>query len=288
MRSVLADLIESIESRSITSSGGQASGTRIFHLSGESNVSVVIGYILNGTVVNTVTMPKPNDKFPGLSGLRVIDYNVGLVSDHTDLWRIEFTYQQNGTTPTVDGGQIGDLNGRLSGEKGHVEIASEIRSEFVPAFRGGITFYPAFGNVTTVNSEVGGYPIDAAGSPTSIQRDIGEVTVSEVMSFEESQQLQNTIRDFRFRRNANDRFLNVYQKGTVLYRGASIRRVSESYVQVVHSFAVDRAYHLQQKVSLDQDGEPYLNANYQAAFVYWVQPFQFTANFTQLSPDKNF
>jgi hypothetical protein len=284
----LPDLIESIESRSITSSGGQASATRIFHLSGESSVKNVINNILAGSTIGSVTMPKQGDKFPELPGLRVVDYSVALVADQTDLWRIEFTYQQNGAAPTVDGGTIGDLNGRLSGQKGHVEITSEIRSEFVPAYRGGITFYPAFGNINTTNFEVGGYPIDAAGQPTSVQRDIGEVTVSEVMSFEESQALQSTIRDFRFRRNSNGRFLGVHGKGTVLYKGASIRRVSESFVQVVHSFAVDRAYHLQQKVSLDQDGEPYLNANYQAAYVYWVQPFQFTADLSQLSPNKNF
>ena len=282
----MPELIESIESRSISSSSGQSTGTRVFHYSGVSSVKTVVGDILNGSTIGSEIMPKPNDTFPGLAGLRLVDYNVALVSDQTDLWRIEFTYQQNGETPQVDGGLIGDLNGKLSGEKGHIEIASEIRSEFVPAFRGGITFFPRDGIVTGLNVEVGGISIDAAGSPTSIQRDFGEITVSETMTFSDAETLSPIIADFRFARNFGTFLGN--SAGRVLYRGASIRRVSESFVSVQHSFSVDRAFHLQQKVALDQDGEPFLNSNYQAAFVYYVQPFPRFRTFSKLSPSQGF
>jgi len=272
----LPSYTEALDSRSIQTSGRKATATRKFYATDVTNVAFIIQAINGGS-----SLPGFGTEFPNLGSLRMIDYTCTPIAGSGDAYEIVFTYEQTGKgTGLITGNVPGDDNGLLSGEIGFVEKTSDIRSEFAPAFRLGVT-YPILGLVTG-DIEVRGYSVDAAGSPISIQRNITELTVTEVHTRESKELIEDTIRALRFRRN-NGTFLGRYPAGTVLYRGATVRRNSESSLLVTHSFVQDSDYHLQQKVALDQDGEPILNAEQKAAFVYWVQPFNALGNFSSLS-----
>lgn len=267
---------EALDSRSIQTSGRKATATRKFYATDISDPRFIVLAINAGT-----NLPKLGDTFPLLAGLFLMDYSITPIAGSGDSYEVVFQYEQSGGNITLLSGTApGDQNGKLSGEIGFVEQTADIRSEFAPAFRLGVT-YPILGLVTG-DIEVRGYSVDAAGSPISIQRNITELTVTETHTRSSKEGIEDTMRALRFKRN-NGTFLGRYPAGTVLYRGATIRRNSESSLLVTHSFVQDSDYHLQQKVALDQDGEPILNAEQKAAFVYWVQPFNSLGNFSSLS-----
>lgn len=277
----LPSYAEALDSRSISTSGGKATGTRKFYVTGvatESDLKAVITAIDNGTS----SLPKVGAAFiGGLNGLRRTDYSLTPIAGSGDAYDLVFNYEQTGAGRKLTSGfDPGDENRKLSGEIGFVEKTADIRSEFAPAYRLGVR-YPILGLVTG-DFEVGGYGVDAAGSPISIQRNLTEITVSEVATFSKTKVIQNVIQGLRFKRN-NGLFLDRHAAGTVLYRGATIRRNGESSNLITHSFVQDSDFHLQQKVALDQDGEPILDQYYRAKFVYWVQPFNSLGNFGGLS-----
>jgi hypothetical protein len=272
----LPSYTEALDSRSISTSGRKATATRKFYATGITNVFFIVQAINGGAV-----LPGLGTSFPSLPGLKLIDYSFAPIAGSGDSYEITFTYEQTGDGTGLENGTTpGDENGRLSGEIGFVEKTADIRSEFAPAYRLGVR-YPILG-IVTGDFEVGGYSVDQAGSPVSIQRNLTEITVSEVHTRESLDRIEDTMRAMRFRRN-NGIFLGRYPAGTVLYRGATIRRNGEASLIVTHSFAQDSDYHLQQKVVLDQDGEPLLNESFNARFVYWVQPFNLLGNFSSLS-----
>lgn len=228
-------------------------------------------------------MPKVDSAFPGLAGVKAVDFNLSLVSEHSDVWRVEWTYQQVGATPSTAAG-ITDNNGRISGQIGFIDIGQDIRAEFTPAYRTNVT-YPVSGNGTITYpafQEVGGYSIDQAGTPISVPRRMVDIVVSETMDLGVANLLLSIFGIARFKRN-EDPFLGVFPRGTVLYKGATIRRTGEGIVTVSHSFTQDNDFHLQQIAVQDQDGEALLNNFYQAERVYWVQPFNSVADFGLLS-----
>tara|TARA_S200002703_G_scaffold61407_1_gene53318 strand:+ start:417 stop:1247 length:831 start_codon:yes stop_codon:yes gene_type:complete len=272
----LPSYTEALDSRSIQTSGRKATATRKFYATEVTDPGFIVLAISAGT-----SLPKLGSTFPTLGALFCMDYAITPISGSGDSYEVVFQYEQSGgITTLLAGDDPGDENKKLSGELGFVEQTADIRSEFAPAFRLGVS-YPILGLVTG-DIEVRGYSVDAAGSPISIQRNITELTVSEIHNRSSLEIKQDSMRAMRFRRN-NGVFLKRYPVGTVLYRGATVRRNSESSLIVTHSFVQDSDYHLQQKVALDQDGEPILNEAQKAAFVYWVQPFNSLGNFSSLS-----
>jgi hypothetical protein len=67
-------------------------------------------------------------------------------------------------------------------EVGYLELSSEIRAEFVLAWRKNGTpslTYPPDGQVTNPTLDIRGEPVDQAGNPISVQRNIQELTITE-------------------------------------------------------------------------------------------------------------
>lgn len=269
-----ATVTEFMESRSLSTSGGRGSARRLFHVSGVSNPADLYD------VLGTIGLPKKFERHPDFPGLLARDFNASLVSGHTDLWRVEWTYEQTSagspavaSDPTIEIGPPEVLPNEVT----YVEESAEIRAEFVAAYRRGPGLsYPSEGTPATDEDDVGGVAIDKAGVPISIQRNIQEFTLTETVNEPDL----DRYRDFRFCRNSS--IFRGFGIGTVLYRGASVRRTGVDVYQVAHSFVEDSDFHLQQSPLVDQDGKPFIE-NDHARDVYWVQPFMVTKNLDRLS-----
>jgi len=268
---------EFMESRTLSTSGGRGSGRRIFHVSGLGNPGLVYD------ILGTGGLPRKFQSHPDFPGLLARDFSIALVPGHTDLWRVEWTYEQTSSgspqTPPDTPPEVGPPE-VLPNEVTYVEETAEIRAEFVTAYRRGTSSqplsYPSEGTPTTDEDEVGGQPIDKAGVPISIQRNIQEFTLTETVNEPEL----DRYRDFRFCRNSS--IFRGFGIGTVLYRGASVRRTGVDVYQVAHSFVEDSDFHLQQSPFVDQEGRPFVS-NDHATKVYWIQPFMVTKNLDRLS-----
>ena len=273
----MPDVIEFLESRSIQTSGGRGTGTRVFHVTGTTSVRTVHN-LLGKAGDNGVEMPNVGDAHPDFPGLRARDFSVSLVAGHNDTWRVDWTYEvtsrgfpQYPTTVITE----------LPNEVGYLELSSEIRAEFVLAWRKNGTpslTYPQNGQVTNPTQDIRGEPVDQAGNPISVQRNIQELTITENVE----SPAWSTYRSFRFCRNSANFFGAA--PGLVLYRGASVRRIGVNVYSVAHSFVEDGDFHLQQSPLIEAPAmTPALNANKKAAIVYWVQPFPVLKDLNQLS-----
>jgi len=262
----LPDVIEFLESRSIQTSGGRGTGTRVFHVTGTTSVLAVYN-LLGRSGDNGQKMPKAGDAHPDFPGLRAKDFSVSLVSGHNDTWRVQWSYEVTSRGfpqyPTT-------VIEELPNEVGYLELSAEIRAEFVLAWRKDGTpslDYPTNGQVTNPTADIRGEPIDQAGNPISVQRNIQELTVTENVEVP----AWKNYRAFRFTRNVVEFFGAA--PGLVLYRGASVRRIGVNVYSVAHSFVEDGDFHLQQSPLIEApDMTPKL-VNGHASDVYWVQPF---------------
>jgi len=259
----LPEVIEFIDSRTIQTSGGRGTGTRIFHASGYSNAADV--YALLGTTVGSVAVPRPGDSHPEFPGLIARDFTISKVSGHSDLWRIDWQYEVISRNfpdyPDITPPEV------LPNEISYVEVSSEIRSEFVLAWRLDPVI-PANGEPVP-GQDIQGKKIDAAGNPTSIQRRIQELTLTETVNTPN----YGVYSTFQFARNSA--FFLGAAAGTVLYNGVSVRRTGLNVYQVSHRFTQDSLYHLQQQPLIEfPDGTPKLDAaGEHADQVYFIQPF---------------
>lgn len=269
----MPDYIEALESRSIQTSGGRGAGTRVFHVSGYSDVASVYN-ALGSADDNGNILPRLGDVHPELPGLIARDFTLSLVSGHSDLWKLTWQYEViSRGFPDYPEQPIPET---LPNEISYVEISAEIRAEFFVAYRFNPTI-PSLGNPEP-EKDIEGEGIDAAGIPTSLQRNIQELTVTETVNVPNL----GAYRSTRFTRNNADFFGSP--AGTLLYRGASIRRTGVDVYQVAHSFIEDEFMHLQQQPVLEPPSlEPAKNADGKAFPVFFVQPFSITTNFNLLS-----
>ena len=273
----MADVYEFLESRSIQTSGGRGSGTRLFHVTGTTDAKTVFN-LLGKAGDNGVVLPTKGDAHPDFPGLIARDFSLALVSGHNDLWRVEWQYEViSRGFPIVPETVVEEL----PNEVGYTEGSSEIRAEFVLAWRKNGTpslEYPTNGKVEDPTLDIRGQPIDRAGNPVSVQRNIQELTITEVVNVPD----YGTYRTFRFARNSST--FQGAPPGRVLYRGASVRRTGVDVFQVAHSFVEDSDFHLQQTPLIEApDMTPKLDANDHAEKVFWIQPFPVLKDFNTMS-----
>lgn len=270
----MSSVTEYMASRGITTSGGRATSTRTFFAEGYANPGLVFNLMVSRTI------PRPGDSHPDFRGLTARDYTIEPVAGHTDLWQVDYTYEQQSNSVL---GQPQNPPQRLPNEVDYVEASADIRAEFQPTYRIDGTpalAYPPNGNAPNNTTSVVGEPIDAAGVPLSRQRNIQEITLTETVN---SPVRLTFFAGFRFTRN-KVAFLE-WPAGVLMYRGCSIRRTGVDVYQVAHQFVADDQYHLQQQPRMDGNGEPFLD-NGHAMDVYWVQPFPNLKYFGSIS--RNF
>lgn len=261
------------------STGGRGTATRKFFASGYASTSAIIRVF--GTEQSGILVPNKGQGHPEYKGLVAKDFSLTPVDGHSDLYELEWTYEQ--VTTSYFNGPTELLNPQLPAEVGYVELSSEIRTEFSLAFRKdpdlpnrGDPGEPDANTPDDPEADIGGDPIDSGGNPTSIVRRFQELVLTETVTTPNFGQYGT----FRFKRNSAI-FLGA-AIGRVLYRGASVRRTGLNVYQVSHSFVDDEFFHLQQTPLSDQNGRPILE-NGRAKRVYFVQPFEDKADFNAIS-----
>ena len=268
----MPEIIESLESRSIQTSGGRGTGSRSFFAKGYSSPADVFATL--GRTVGTVDVPDKGSAYPGLPGLVARDFSISPVAGHNDLYKMDWSYEVMSPTflaaPDVTPPKV------LPNEVTYVELSSEIRTEFQLAWRANAR--PPIGGTPDPDEDIGGDPIDAAGNPTSIMRRKQELVLTETVNVVDFA----SISTFTFKRNSSS-FLGA-SPGRVLYRGASVRRTGVQVFTVSHSFVDDQYFHCEQQPWIDQNGIPYQTGeDKHADEVYWIQPFPDTTDFNALS-----
>jgi len=273
----LPEIIEALESRSFQTSGGRGGGTRVFHASGYADAGSLFDAL--GQTVSGVRLPGKGEAHPDFPGMVAKDFNIQKEAGHTDLWKVVWSYEVISTGFAA--GPPQPVPEVLPNEVSYVEISAEIRAEFNPAYRSD-PIIPELGD-PELGVDIEGDSIDAAGVPTSLQRNIQEITVTETVVNPDL----DVYRSFRFTRNIRKFFGSP--AGTLLYRGASIRRTGLTVYQVSHSFVEDEFMHLQQEPLIeppDMKPKPDPNNEGKALTVSFVQPFPRTTNFNLIS--RNF
>ena len=268
-------------SRAISTSGGRGIGSRSFLCEGYDSALSVLSLV--GTTVSSVAIPDKGDSHPEFPGLVATDFSISPVANSRSggsglTWQLVFAYEAISVsfgTPMESIVQV------LPNEIGYVQITSNIRAEFVLAWRKGPAIvYPPSGDGTpdTDTEEVEGMPCDREGNPTSVQRNLQELSMTETVNVP----AWDTYRAFRFCRNSR-LFLGA-NPGLVLYRGASVTRTGVDVYQVSHNFIEDENYHLQQFPEIDQHGLALdKTGDGHADNVYWVQPFMNTKDLNLIS-----
>lgn len=146
--------------------------------------------------------------------------------------------------------------------------------------------FPLLSVTNPARANIGGIQVDSAGEPISSLVPVLRVDVSLKMSPPInlalwSQQVGG--------RNSNSVLLSGFLlgRGKALYIGTDVNQITDDELDVVHSFVVDRDFHLRQMAQRDVDGkviteEVGANDRSVAKIVYWVQPFPNTFDFLRL------
>lgn len=272
----MSSVREHQESRSISTSGGRGIGSRAFLCEGYGSAADVLALI--GTTVGSVAIPDKGDSHPEFPGLVATDFSISPIADSRSgssalSWQITFQYE---VISVAFVSPMDPIVQTLPNELGYVEMTSSIRAEFYSAWRLNPNI-PATGEPST--DDIQGTPIDRAGNPVSIQRNIQEMTISEIVNSPNI----STYRRFRFSRNSAP--FEGAVVGSVLYKGADISRVGIDVYRVAHHFVEDQYLHLQQWPAVDGDGEAFDNdpANGHADSVYHYQQFTNLYDFNLIS-----
>ena len=263
-------VLEQMESRSYSSTGGKTSGSRTFVVYDDASPitePAAIKFGANG-------MPTAGDTFPGETDLYAQDFTVAHIPDSSYTWRVVWNY-----TPTGGGSQQPTQN---PSEPGYVQQSMEYSAQFVDRYRDnpGLTI-PVDG--TPDESDIGGRKIDAGGSPLSVlamrHRLVIEETVRATDIYRRSVQIRNAVG----KRNAVAFFGAV--KGSLVYEGGNARRTGLSVFSIEHRFLYDEYYHMAQKAALNSQREVITDttALRQAATVRWIQPYPAFYNFNLIS-----
>tara|TARA_Y100000004_G_C8907750_1_gene409511 strand:+ start:422 stop:1282 length:861 start_codon:yes stop_codon:yes gene_type:complete len=271
----LPEWIEIVESRKFNSSGGRGQASRTFVASGYANPKALLASFGQQVITgSTEVAPLKGDSHSDFPGLIAKDFTATPTPGHTDLWQVEWTYEQITTSYLTAPAQPIE---ELPNEVAYVELSSEIRAEFVLEYRKDPDL-PSRGIPEEVTEDgeqqdpevdIAGAPIAPGGNPTSTIRRIQELTLTETVQGEPN---FGKFGAFRFARNSAP-FLGA-RPGRVLYRGASVRRTGVEVYQVSHTFIDDENFHLVQQPLVDQDGRPLLDEDRFPRLVYFVQPFE--------------
>ena len=266
------EIIEKLESRSIQSSGGRGTGSRQFYARGYGDPSQI--YKTFGKTVSGVAVPNKGESSPSIPGLIAKDFSITAVPGQSSVYEISWAYEMISTeflaAPEVDPPE------QLPNEVNYVELSSEIRTEFMLAWRSNPSTSDA--DSPSPDDDIGGTPVDAGGNPTSIMRRRQELVLTETVNYVQF----GNISAMAFKRNSRP-FLGA-SVGRVLYRGASVRRTGLSVYTIAHSFVDDQFYHLEQQPLIDQNGVAIdIDNDGHADEVYFIQPFPDTGDFHSLS-----
>lgn len=263
-------VIESLESRSLGTSGGVLRGKRAFFVWDDSSAitqPVDIQFGSNG-------MPSIGDLFPGETTVYSTEFEIEPVNDSNGVWRVEFEYSQGsgGTPPPTV----------LPSEPGYLQISMEYGAVFKDFYRDNPGLKLFDGSPT--NEDIKGRLIDACGEPVSVLVQQHRLVLEETVSVADVQASTVASRRAIGKRNSAEFFGAAV--GTLLYEGGSARRISLTAFSITHRFLYDQYFHMVQQPRLNSQRAVEVDNTREfpsATFVRWVQPFVGLYDFNSLS-----
>jgi hypothetical protein len=194
-------------------------------------------------------------------------------------------YLQSITADSVaDGPGIYDVRADYSTESwtvtsNYVAMDMESTAQIVDVWRAGPSFP---GSVDTPgNDDIGGTPIDQNGYPISAVYPQQTLNITNIRSNNNSAAIIAALGT----RNSLQ-YLGA-AAGTLLFAGASAKRIGDDKYEVTYKIVYDAAYHMRQQPVRDGDGKPRTttpdaNGICNALRVMWRQPFRATSNFANI------
>lgn len=263
-------VVESMESRSLGTSGGTLRGKRAFFVWDNTTAitqPVDIQFGSNG-------LPSVGDLFPGETSVYAVEFDIEPVNDSSGAWRVEFDYSQgSGGNPPPP---------VLPSEPGYLQISMEYGAVFKDFYRDNPGLKLFDGNPT--NEDIKGRLIDACGEPVSVLVQQHRLVLEETIGVDAVQASTVATRNAIGKRNSAAFFGAA--TGTLLYEGGSARRISLTAFSVTHRFLYDQFFHMVQQPRLNSQRAVEVDNTREfpsASFVRWVQPFTGTTDFNSLS-----
>ncbi len=278
-------VIEAMQSQSVSTSSGESTGARTFHVWDDASPLTEPGSV--AALFGTNGLPIYGDSFPGITDVNLIasDQSIKRLDGHIDTWRVDWVYKEAPLSPLQQKDPL---------DVGYVEVSGDVRGEFVDVWRampasaiasltssGGP--YPSGSPTVPFQTDIGGSPIDVAGEPVSALVRQAEVEFGVTM---DSVPNVGFFGAFVGRRNSVS--FNGAAVGKVLFVGAAVRRIGPWKWSIGLRFIADEHFHMRQAPKVNPDGTvqtgTYVNNGIHANKVYFVQPYPDFANFYALSP----
>jgi len=266
-------VIEALDSRAISNSGGSLTGSRRFHVHSDDPANPILEP--SAIVLGDGTLPQYGDLFPGEVDLYATTFQIDPVPDSGYTWRVQWNYSSGGGEP-IEPGQV------IPTIPGYVTFSMEYSGTWRDAWRAepGLALW----SPTYNNADIGGQKIDAGGEPTSVWSPQHTLLVEETVTAASVSSRSIVIRNAVGKRNSGS-FYGA-SAGTLLYEGASARRISLLAYSLSHRFRYDEWLHAHQQPRMNQQRQPdcdIYSGNIHANSVRWVQPYGQTFNFNSIS-----
>ena len=257
--------LEQQDTKQVSNNAGKLAGRRTFHVYDDDAAitsSATISFGQNG-------LPAIGDRFPDDAALFAESYAINHLPDSNYVWRVEISYSSGGgagtnvTTPDV---------------VGYIQISLDYGGQFKDWWRA-----PNFSNLLADGLDIGGAKIDAAGIPLSFFVAQHRMILEETVLTSTVAYRTSAIRNSVAKRNSRPFFGAA--EGTLLYEGASARRLGLTTFSITHKFLYDEYFHQGQQPKMNANREPVIEMASQpfASWVRWVQPYTSQANFSLLS-----
>jgi hypothetical protein len=284
-------ITELTTSRRIAYGSGQPVGVREYHVHPYPTEADVLALFAAGQLPNKLDAWPSAGYFTPAVDLRAFDYEIVRDPNVQEAWTVRITYREQGPDP---------LTPRLTpNEAGYISMRTSIEAQFEDAWRqwkstddlNGVSipklddFFRPLYPIGTLDSDIGGIPIDVAGNPTSVMKHVQRIQLELVSPFRPS---ANIYRTYLGTRNLST-FLDC-PRGTIVFTGVEGAISSPGKWSLTFNFDVDFFYHLKQvpkrhpngSVVLDvADGEDAAPAH--AKVVSWVQPFPIGTEFRNMT-----
>ena len=266
-------VIEALDTRSISNSGGTLSGTRNFFVhSDDPSVPITEP---SAIALGDGTLPAYGDVFPGETELFATTFAIEAIPDSGYTWKVRWNYSSGGGD-AIDPGSV------IPSVPGYVTFSIEYGGSWRDTWRTEPSL--ALWSASYADTDIGGRKIDAAGEPVSTWSPLHTLIVEETVTSYSLPSRSILIRNAVGCRNSA--VFYGASAGTLLYEGASARRVNLLSYSLSHRFRYDDWLHAAQQPRMNQQRQPDVDlysGALRANHVRWVQPYGKTYNFSQLS-----
>ena len=268
-------VVEQMSSRIISNQGGNYTGSRKFAVWNDTTPITEPSMISLGTG----GMPAYGDQFPG-EELYASTWQMEPIEDSSNAWLVTWSYSP-GDEVVVTGPP--DRPQATPSEIGWSQRSFDFGGQFKDAWRSspGLTLYSSSYNGT---ADISGQKIDCGGNPISVFVPQMRIVISETVSSGSLTRRYSNISGAVGTRNSGS--WKGESIGTVLYEGASARRVGLRSYTLEHRFLVDDWLHAVQQPKLNSQRNvdtASVNGFLHAVTVRWIQPFPNVSDFNLLS-----